>query len=125
MAIGYAFNGHCYPDGDTLHLAFRNQCPTYDGMHINVMTSSSVNLAGIPIITYSISSRSLDNATAPAARTGTFITTPCAYPGQLDLNDVFASPSLQDASNAWAAGFLTPMLVGLVAWAVSRVLRLH
>jgi len=78
MAVGYAFNGTCYPDGATALTAFNLGVMNTDGAHINTLTSSSV--AGTPpVITYNISSRTLATTTATAARTGTITLKECDY----------------------------------------------
>lgn len=46
----------------------------------------------------------------------------CTVGETMSLTDVFAVPTLADAAGAWSAGFLTPMLVVMVAWAVQSVL---
>lgn len=46
----------------------------------------------------------------------------CISPA-LTLTDVFSIPTNQDAVNAWALGFMFPMLVGLAAWGIAQVIK--
>jgi len=49
----------------------------------------------------------------------------CATVGvPLTLQDVFAVPSNQQAVDAWTLGFQFPMLIGLVAWGVAKVVAM-
>ena len=77
MAVGYAYNGQCYSSTSEANLAFQKDFTQYDGTHVNTLNSSTVSATGV--VTYSITSRSLDSAVAPVTRTGTFTLRQCDY----------------------------------------------
>jgi hypothetical protein len=87
--MGYAWNGHCYPDANTALDAFILDVHNADGTAITSFTAApTINFSGV--ITWSISHRPL-TATAATTRTGTTQLILCPYVtfDQWSMQDLF------------------------------------
>jgi hypothetical protein len=119
--MGWAYLGVCHETTAAALDFFALNFPmTNPSGAVEFTSTPSISAAGL--ITFTFKHRNFINGMANGY-TGSLGLKTCTPSGALTLTDVFAIPTLQDAANAWAAGFLTPMLVGLIAWGVARVIN--
>lgn len=105
--MGYAWNGHCWPDNATALNAFILDSVDIDSVGINTFTAvPTVNATGL--ITWSISNRPLTGTTA-TTRTGTTQLPKCT---QL-VDNKFELLAVQDVVTAIGIGLA--FVVGIVA----------
>lgn len=116
MSVGIGFGGRCFLDAAEALAAFREGFPVVSDAAAVVLNASSE--AG-GVITYSVNRFQFSDQTTATAGGSVALTTCTA--GALTLDDVFAVPSNQAAVDAWALGFMFPMLIGLLAWGISQV----
>lgn len=116
--MGFSFNGQCYETASTLVEAFMARFPSFDGPVVTWL--NSVSLSGSSL-TFSLQVRYLDSNVINT-RVGTVTVPSCTFvPDNLTLVDVFALPSTAEGAAAWAAGFVMPFAIALLAWGIRQM----
>lgn len=119
--MGWAYSGVCHETAAQFIESFASFYPHVTDQYVATISPPTLNEStGMLFTTYML--KGVVGATN-YSKPLTLSVQPCTASTALTLTDVFGLPPLQDAANAWAAGFLTPMLVGLIAWGISRVLK--
>ena len=119
MTAGVGFGGRCFNDAAEALAAFREGFPVVTDTAAVILTGSTESGG---VISFSVSRFQFSDSSTASATSAIGLTTCTA--GALTLDDVYAVPSNQAAVDAWAIGFIFPMLVGVIAWGVSQIGRM-
>lgn len=119
MSAGVGFDGSCFTDSAAALAAFRESFPIVSDAAVVSLNSSSESGG---VVTFSVNRFQYSDGTTATAGSSLTLTTCTA--GALTLDDVFVVPSNQAAVDAWALGFIFPMLIGLIAWGITQVGRM-
>lgn len=116
MITGVGFDGECFTDTAAALAAWRESFPIVSDSAVVTLNSSSESGG---VVTYSVNRYQFSDQTTATAASSVALTT--CEAGFLTLDDVFSIPSNQAAVDAWALGFIFPMLIGLLAWGITQV----
>lgn len=116
MTTGVGFDGSCFTDGASALAAWRETFPLVSDSAVVSLNSSSESGG---VVTFNVNRFQYSDGTTSTAGSSVTLTT-CDV-GALSLRDVFEVPSNQAAVDAWALGFIFPMLIGLIAWGIAQV----
>jgi len=124
--VGFAARGQCYATSTEAMAAWGSDGPqfAYDAQRDVATTvslgSGSVDAAGLVTGAVLVS----ENGGAFVSKALRAQLSPCSPTNeQLTLAEVFSVPDVGLASEAWAAGFVVPVALALLAWAIRVILE--